>query len=199
MSSPLQAVAFIDGQNLFHSVKAAFGYLYPNYDVKALAETLCGREGWDLKQVRFYSGLPDPILRPAQHAFWSNKLLQLSRQGVWTFTRPVKYSRSSQGEMEGREKGVDVRIAIDVIRLAFESRYDVALLFSQDQDFIEVAEAVRIISKLQQRFLKIASAFPTNPNHRHLNRGIDKTDWKSFDKACYDQCIDHRDYRGKGS
>jgi hypothetical protein len=30
-----RAVAFFDGQNLFHAVKNAFGYKYPNYDRQA--------------------------------------------------------------------------------------------------------------------------------------------------------------------
>ena len=36
-----RTVAFIDGQNLFHSARSAFGYNYPNYDVTALAQALC--------------------------------------------------------------------------------------------------------------------------------------------------------------
>jgi hypothetical protein len=28
-----RAFVFIDGQNLFHAAKEAFGYSYPNYDV----------------------------------------------------------------------------------------------------------------------------------------------------------------------
>jgi hypothetical protein len=32
-----RAVAFIDGQNLFHAAKRAFGYPYPNYDISKLA------------------------------------------------------------------------------------------------------------------------------------------------------------------
>lgn len=27
--------AYVDGQNLFHGAKEAFGYTYPNYDIKA--------------------------------------------------------------------------------------------------------------------------------------------------------------------
>ena len=33
-----RAVAFVDGQNLFHAAREAFGYTYPNYNVSALAE-----------------------------------------------------------------------------------------------------------------------------------------------------------------
>jgi hypothetical protein len=36
-----RAIAFFDGQNLFHAVKAAFGYTYPNYDAMALAQAIC--------------------------------------------------------------------------------------------------------------------------------------------------------------
>ncbi len=27
-----RAIAFVDGQNLFHAARKAFGYTYPNYD-----------------------------------------------------------------------------------------------------------------------------------------------------------------------
>ena len=55
-----RTVAFFDGQNLFHAARSAFGYNYPNYDVKALAQTICAARGWQLCQVHFYTGVPDP-------------------------------------------------------------------------------------------------------------------------------------------
>jgi hypothetical protein len=54
-----RAVAFVDGQNLFHAAKEAFGYSYPNYDVAKLAQAVCQGQGWSLAQVRFYTGVPD--------------------------------------------------------------------------------------------------------------------------------------------
>ena len=38
-----RAVAFVDGQNLYFGAREAFGYTYPNYDVKALAGALCAQ------------------------------------------------------------------------------------------------------------------------------------------------------------
>ena len=35
-----RAVAFIDGQNLFHAAKEAFGYRHPNFDPLKLAATV---------------------------------------------------------------------------------------------------------------------------------------------------------------
>lgn len=43
-----RTIAFIDGQNLFYAVKKAFGYTYPNYDAKALAERIAAPRGWTL-------------------------------------------------------------------------------------------------------------------------------------------------------
>ncbi len=41
-----RTIAFVDGQNLFHAVREAFGYTYPNYDVRALAQGVCQAHGW---------------------------------------------------------------------------------------------------------------------------------------------------------
>jgi len=49
-----RVVAFVDGQNLFHAVKEAFGYTFPNFDVVALTKAVCARQlGWSPTQVRF--------------------------------------------------------------------------------------------------------------------------------------------------
>ena len=52
-----RAITFTDDQNLFHSVRLAFGYTHPNYDVRALADRLCRIQGWRSTQVRFYTGI----------------------------------------------------------------------------------------------------------------------------------------------
>lgn len=70
-----RTVAFIDGQNLFHAAREAFGYTYPNYDIRALARVVSERQGWNLGQARFYTGIPDAADDPFWHSFWTNKLL----------------------------------------------------------------------------------------------------------------------------
>ncbi len=54
-----RTIVFIDGQNLFHAAREAFGYTYPNYDALALAERICAGQDWRLVQTRFYTGIPD--------------------------------------------------------------------------------------------------------------------------------------------
>lgn len=199
-----RAVAFIDGQNLFHAVRESFGYSYPNYDVSALAKAICKAQGWNIIQVRFYTGIPAPSDDSFWHQFWSAKLRVMSWREVVVFSRSLRYRNKTvklpdgtkHTFLAGEEKGIDVRIALDVIRLAHRKEYDVALIFSQDQDLSEVAEEVRLIAREQNRWIKVACAFPLSPTTRNC-RGIEKTDWIRIDRATYDQCLDRRDYRLK--
>ena len=196
-----RAVVFIDGQNLYHAAKEAFGYSYPNYDAHAIASTTCSAQGWALKEVRFYTGVPDRSDNLHWHHFWSAKLLAMSRQGVTIYSRALRYRNKTiwlpgggtHTLLVAEEKGTDVRIALDVIRLAHRGEYDVALVFSQDQDLSEAADEVRVIAREQRRWIKIASAFPDSPT-RNYRRGIDKTDWIKIGRADYDACIDPRSY-----
>lgn len=199
-----RTVAFVDGQNLFHSAKDAFGYVYPNYDVSALSETICKTKGWNLSQVKFYTGIPDIADNPKWNQFWADKLAQMGRRHISIFSRPLRYHnktiRLADGKastvMVGQEKGIDVRIALDIVRLAYQRRLDVALVFSQDQDLSEVADELKQIANQQVRWIKVACAFPVSPTSKNT-RGINKTDWIKIDRALYDSCIDPRDYRPK--
>ncbi len=200
--SAKRAIAFVDGQNLFHCAREAFGYTVPNYDVTALSAAVCAAQpDWKLEQVRFYTGVPDSSDNPRWHSFWSAKMGVMGRQGVQVFSRSLRYRNrkvrlpdgSDFSFLTAEEKGIDVRLALDVIRLAHRTEFDVALIFSQDQDLSEVAEEIRVIACEQGRWIKIACAFPASPTTRN-KRGINKTDWIRIDRATYDQCLDRRDY-----
>ena len=128
----------------------------------------------------------------------------MGRQGVHVFSRSLRYRNktvqlpggAAHTFLAGEEKGIDVRIVLDVITLAHRRRYDAAVIFSQDQDLSEVAEEVRAIAQEQNRWIKVACAFPFSPTTRN-RRGINKTDWIRIDRTTYDACLDRRDYRPK--
>lgn len=199
-----RAVASFDGQNLFHAAKDAFGYSYPNYDPLELARRVCALKGWNLARVHFYTGLPSPQVNQFWHDFWCKKLAVMGTRGIHTFSRTLKYRHETVNLPDGtettvfvgREKGIDVRLALDVVRMARANEFDVALIFSQDQDLSEVADEVRAISVAQDRWIKVACAFPVSPTYNNT-RGINRTDWIKLDKAFYDACRDPNDYRGE--
>jgi len=100
---------------------------------------------------------------------------------------------STHSFLSGEEKGIDVRLALDVLDLAHRNEYDVALIFSRDQDLSELVDLIRALVGHDSRWIKVASAYPDSPT-RTYRRGIDRTDRCPIDRAMYDACIDPRDY-----
>jgi len=201
-----RAIAFFDGQNLYRCAKTAFGYTHPNFDPLKLFNAVCQQGNWQNHGVRFYTGTPNQKKSPMWHAYWANRLLAMRRAGIFVASREIRYREEEVTLIGGltkkievaQEKGIDVRIALDVVRLAYTQAFDVAVIFSQDQDLREVADEIREISKLHNKWFRICSAFPVSPTATN-SRGIEKTDWIKIDKAFYDRCLDTRDYRPKKS
>ena len=197
-----RVISFIDGQNLFYAARQAFGYTYPNYDPRSLTEVVAAAQGWTVAGIRFYTGVPNPADNPFWHGFWAARCRAMWNEGITPFTRPLSYQTETievpgggkTAIRVGREKGIDVRIALDIVRLARSGACDVALVFSQDQDLSEVANEIRAIARDQGRWIKMACAFPVSPTYAN-RRGIDKTDWIRLDQATYDLAIDPRDCR----
>ena len=195
----LNTIVLFDGQNLYHGAKDAWRpktatgpspYSWPSYDVERLAATLVSLvPGRTLKQIRFYTGVPDPSLGPTQkfwHGFWSNKLRYLKNRGVFTYRGRINAS--------GQEKGVDVSIAIDLVWLTYEQEYEVAIIVSQDWDFGPAVRMAKLIAKNQGRQLVFESSFPLGPG-TSSNRGVPGTIWVPINQSTYDVCQDPRDYR----
>ena len=199
-----KAIAFIDGQNLFFAAKEAFGHTYPNYDVKVLINRICSEQGWVPSEIRFYTGVPEAADNSFWNHFWRAKLAQMGRSGVTVYSRPLRYSNvvvnlpngKAGAKLVGREKGIDIRIALEMVRAAYEIRCDVMLLLSQDQDLTEAVDEVKAIGKRFNKTIHVACAYPCSPTAVNT-RGIDRTQWIKIDRACYDACLDPRDYRPK--
>ncbi len=90
------------------------------------------------------------------------------------------------------EKGIDVSIAVDAMKYALESRYDVCLIFSRDSDLSPaVAEIKNIGMKRLPKFL-VATAFPSSQGKDY---GIPHADITiRIPKSMYDKCLDPKDY-----
>ena len=124
--------------------------------------------------MRFYTGIPDAIDNPFWHHFWTAKLAVMGTQGVVSYARPLRYRNQtialpaggSTTVLVGQEKGIDVRIALDIVRLARSGEFDVALVFSQDQDLSEVADEIRAIASEQGRWITPRTSSPSTTRSR---------------------------------
>jgi uncharacterized LabA/DUF88 family protein len=198
------AMAFFDGQNLYRHAKDAFGHHHPNFDPIKLHAAVCADKGWTSNQVRFYTGVPNVTREPMWAPYWSNRTLAMRRAGIIVTTRPIRYHTEIITDADGtareivtpQEKGIDVRLALDLVSRARRREFNVAVIYSQDQDLCEVVQEIKEISKEQDRWIKLVCAYPHGPNATS-RRGVDGTDWIQMDQAFYDACLDQRDYRPK--
>ncbi len=190
----MRTIVFIDGQNLYFLAKNLWAtggsshYTYPSYDVDKVAQKLVsGVPGRTLAQIRFYTGVPNSNDNPFWHGFWTNKLRYLRSRGVEVYAGRVNQS--------GQEKGVDVSLAIDLVRLTYEQQYDAAIIVSQDWDFGPAVKLARQIGTSQGRALSFESCFPYETGSSVNARGIPGTTWIHIDQSTYDSWHDPRDYR----
>lgn len=145
-----RAVAFYDGQNLYRHAKDAFGYHHPNFHTINLFQAICSALEFENHGIRFYTGVPDSRHSELWHGYWNNRLLSMRRAGILVTKRPVRYHNEELELPDGsvltietpHEKGIDLRIGLDLVRMANANQFDVAVVFSQDQDLAEAVKDV---------------------------------------------------------
>ena len=191
-------------QNLYRRARAVFPDVkYPNFDPVALAGLVAKKYSLKIKQIKFYTGIPPKKRYPHWHIFWTRKLANLGRNElVKTFTRQTRL-RKNTITIDGKdheiefdvEKGIDVRIAVEIVSDVFYQKSDAIVIFSQDQDLSEAVSESKKICKNQNRYISIFSAFPLVSSLPLYKQGIHGTNWIRISQTDYNQCIDTRDYR----
>ena len=108
-----------------------------NPDVVKLAHALISRiPRWALAEVRFYTGVPSQSQNADWHGFWNNKLRHLSRQRVTAYRQELS--------KRGQEKGLDVRLAAELVQATYEQLYEVEALVAAAPSY-PVRMAMRIM------------------------------------------------------
>ena len=152
MITPLRLALFIDGQNAYRRARALF-FRDPQSSRDGqfrpidLGHMIAGRGGPNgtpctLSDVRIYSGEPDARRDPRTYAAHRRQTRRWSSDGATVITRPLRYPRGWPA-IPAQEKGVDVALAVDFVKLALEGEYDVGVMMSTDNDLLPVLEVVR--------------------------------------------------------
>ena len=149
---PRQVAVFIDYQNcyriareLFHDHEvdpAHLGNLKPIQLANLLASK--GTGAYSLVHVGVYCGIADPRRDPRTHGARQRQIESWKSSGVTVFARPLRYPPvwAARAGEKPREKGVDVKLAIDAVVMAVEGKYDTALIASCDTDLDPVVDAL---------------------------------------------------------
>lgn len=189
-----RVAVFVDYQNVYATARAAFhSRPYPvaagQVDPLALGRLLVAkrRRPSVLEQVRVYRGLPDPRREATTYAANERQAAAWDRHApaVASFRRPLRYPTGWPRE-RAIEKGVDVALAVDFVRLAAEGSYDVGVLFSMDTDLVPALEAGQDYAHVEVAAWK---------GNRRLAIGGHYLPWCHFlGRADYDAVRDATDY-----
>ena len=185
-----RAVAFIDGSNTRLAARKAFGEAYAIYNPLALAQLVCEQQGLELAGVRFYLGVPDLRVTEDGHYAWMKRCARWRRQGVEVLTRILR----QDDEGVAREKGIDLRLALDAVALFRRKPFDVALLFSQDQDFAELADELQHLAVEQSHPVRVVSVIPWS-GRLPPAVGIRGTNLVIMDRDLFGSALDDADNR----
>jgi len=125
-------IIFIDNSNIFKGFR--------KYNIKADYEKLKNiiTKRRKLQGIFLYEGVVYPM--SPEKKKWYEDLRH--RSGY-----VIKASFDKIAFNDAIEKKVDIKIAIDIISLAYENAYDTAVLISGDGDFVPVVKKVKELDK----------------------------------------------------
>ncbi len=169
-----KAIIFVDANNWYHNVKPWFKP--SNIDIKKLSDFILKKKNLELVEIRWYSSMPNradnELIYKKQRAF----LGHLQKQGVKIITRKLQklstkeLKKKRQDFIESwdlckickpivqesfldmsdnfqKEKGIDVWIAIDMVKGAIKENIDLAVLISGDADFVPAFNLIKEVGK----------------------------------------------------
>jgi len=152
---------FIDGSNLYHSLEENCRRF--DVDFAGFANKLCN--GRSLFRIYYYNVLRDQDRNPQAYQDQQKFLSAL-------YNTPYLEVRLGTSKLRGDvavEKGVDIMMATDLLKLAWDDLYDVAVLVSGDGDFAYAVKTVKNMGKHVE-----VAAFQTNLSWELANEADDR-------------------------
>jgi len=134
-----RVMIFIDGSNLHWGIKGYNKANSTNLKIDYVKLTSLLAAGRSLTRTIYYCSKPVPPGRPTQTRF----LDYLRHIGIQVVEKPLKVRYDPAIKRDRTvEKGVDVALAIDLIGMAWENAYDIAILVSGDADYVGAVSKV---------------------------------------------------------
>jgi len=193
-----RVAVFIDYQNIYMGARGAFnltdhymhGQVHPLRVGLALKNMGVGER--DVVDVRIYRGMPSPERDPKGYGAADRQIALWRNTGKVTVrTRPLNY----RDPFQPKEKGIDVQIAVDYVRMAIENKYDVGVLFSADTDLLPALEAV--CEMKGERSCEVAAWVPEHGSPSVLRVKGSQIRFHYLDRAWYDRLYDPTDYNAR--
>jgi uncharacterized LabA/DUF88 family protein len=180
---------YIDAANFYHIVLKILSLGELDFDFDKFADHLMrGRRG-DGSGRRYYVGtVREEVGNEYSKEAMSKqtKQLDLLKKSKWDINTSRLRRRIESIKIDGRtkeharlkaagfrsitveryrEKGIDVKLATDLLSGAFDDKYDVAVVVSSDSDLIPAIDRVRFIQKKKVEYVGFSIQNPLNPEN----------------------------------
>ena len=147
-----RVIVFIDGNNFYYKLRDIISgkseiFKLIDFNYQEFSENLTKDNV--LVEVRYYIGAvkrQDGQNKEKSEKLYANQqklLAKLQQQNI----PAILGNLIQHPDKSFHEKGVDVRIAVEMIRLAHKNKYDIAYLLSSDTDLVPAVEEVRSLNK----------------------------------------------------
>lgn len=144
-----KAIIFIDGSNFYYRLKYVIkdktNVSLLDFDYAKFGQWLC--KDFEVIEIRYYIG----AVRRKNHNQKSEQLYnnqqrlfrKLQKQNI----QIVLGQLIQHPDKTYHEKGVDVRLAVEMIKFALQDKFDTAFLISSDTDLVPAVEEVLSLGK----------------------------------------------------
>lgn len=169
-----KAVVFIDANNWYHNVK--WWFKPGDIDIKKMINLIAREKNIAVIEIRWYTSMPsmedNELVYKQQRSF----LGHLEKQGIKIITRKLQRLSNKEllkkrqdlldswdlcklckpivensfldiRDQNQKEKGIDVWIAVDMVKEAIQSKLDICILISGDSDFVPALDLVKGVGK----------------------------------------------------
>ena len=140
----MKAIVFIDGSNFYHRLKFLTKdkpkLRLLDFDFVNFCNWLCEKD--TLVEIRYYIG----VVRRQNNNSKSEKMYANQQRLFFNLQRQqvkiILGQLIQHHDKSYHEKGVDVKIAVEMIRFAKQDKYDIVYLVSSDTDLVPAVEEV---------------------------------------------------------
>ncbi len=176
-----RAIVFVDANNWYHNVKLLFKP--SKISILKISNLICKNLNFDLEEIRWYASIPDIADGEKEYFDHMRFLNLLEKEGIKIITRKLQRLSNKElskkkretidaldlcenckplieasfldlSDIKRKEKGIDVWIAIDMIKKSVvDDDCDVCILISGDTDFVPAVTLINGTGK------KVLSAF----------------------------------------
>lgn len=170
-----KAIVFVDANNWYHNVKLLFRP--SSISIAKISNLICKNLKLDLKEIRWYASIPDISDGDKTYYDHMHFLGELEKEGVKVITRKLQRLSAKEilkkkretidsldlcdnckpiveasfldlADIKKKEKGIDVWIAIDMVKKSIiDKECDICILISGDGDFVPAVKLIKQAGK----------------------------------------------------